>query len=64
MIKKIRKAVDSANINFLLGSGLSRPFLEVLNDVEVFLSDPDKTLTEKEAKRKEYYNRNEHSKPS
>ena len=57
MIKKIRKAIDSANINFLIGSGLSRPFLEVLNDIEMFLSDSSKTSEEKTEKKKEYFNK-------
>ncbi len=55
MVKPIRKAIDSANINFLIGSGLSRPYLDVLNDIEVFLSDPAKTLIEKTEKKKEYF---------
>jgi hypothetical protein len=57
MIKKIRKAVDSANINFLLGSGLSRPLLDVLSDIEIFLSDSSKTLDEKVEKKKEYFSK-------
>jgi hypothetical protein len=55
MIKEIRKAIESANINFLIGSGLSRPFLGVLNDIEIFLSDPRKTPAEITAKKKEYF---------
>ncbi|MEI9911036.1 MAG: SIR2 family protein [Bacteroidota bacterium] len=57
MVKKIRKTIESANINFLIGSGLSRPFLEVLNDVEIFLSDSQKTSAEITAKKKEYFNK-------
>jgi len=57
MLKQIRKAVESANLNFLIGSGLSRPFLDVLNDIEVFLSDATKTSDEITAKKKEYFNR-------
>lgn len=55
MLKPIKKAIDSANINFLIGSGLSRPFLDVLNDIETFLSNPQKTHEEKIAKKKEYF---------
>lgn len=55
MIKNIRKAVESSNINFLFGSGLSRPFLDVLNDIEDFLSDSSKTPAEKAEKKKEYF---------
>ncbi len=55
MINKIRKTIDSANINFLIGSGLSRPFLSVLNDIEIFLSDKTKTPVEIIDKKKEYF---------
>lgn len=57
LIKEIRKTVDSANINFLIGSGLSRPFLDVLNDVEKFLTDENNTDAEKVEKKKEYFNK-------
>ncbi|HEY9031165.1 MAG TPA: hypothetical protein VIM93_07375, partial [Kangiella sp.] len=33
-INEIRKAIASANINILIGSGASRPFLDVLADIE------------------------------
>lgn len=55
MINKIRKSIDSANINFLIGSGLSTPFLEVLKDIEVFLCDKTKTPLEITDKKKEYF---------
>lgn len=55
MIDDIRKAIDSANINFLIGSGLSRPFLDVLNDIEDFLIDKTKTPQEIVEKKKEYF---------
>lgn len=55
MVKRIKKAIDSANINFLIGSGLSRPYLDVLNDIEEYLSDPTKTAEEIIAKKKEYF---------
>ncbi|MDB5244403.1 MAG: hypothetical protein JWN18_273 [Parcubacteria group bacterium] len=57
LIREIRKTIDSANINFLVGAGLSRPFLDVLNDIEVFLSDDSKTPEEIRNKKKEYFNK-------
>lgn len=55
MIDKIRKTIDSANINFLIGAGFSRPFLDVLHDIESFLSNPSKTDSEISDKKKEYF---------
>lgn len=55
MIKQIRKAIDSANINFLLGSGLSKPYLDTLNEIEEYLSDSSKTEAEIILKKKEYF---------
>ncbi|MEN9921092.1 MAG: hypothetical protein RLZZ517_70 [Candidatus Parcubacteria bacterium] len=55
LIGEIRKTIDSANINFLFGSGLSRPFLNVLNGIEVFLSDKTKTPEEILEKKKEFF---------
>ena len=52
MKEEFKKTIDSANINFLIGSGLSRPFLDVLNDIETVLSDPSKAPAEIEAKKK------------
>jgi hypothetical protein len=36
--KNIKKSIASANINFLIGSGVSAPFLETLTDIEKQLS--------------------------
>jgi len=33
-IEKIEELLESANLNFLIGSGASRPFLETLQDIE------------------------------
>lgn len=55
MIDKIRKTIDSANINFLIGAGLSMPFLDVLRDVEVFLSDENRNKADITKKKKEYF---------
>lgn len=57
MLNEIRKAIESANINFLIGAGLSRPFLDVLNNIETFLSDPTKTAREITDKKKEYFDK-------
>lgn len=38
MIKNIKKTISSANINFLIGSGLSHPFFKILGDIESRLS--------------------------
>lgn len=49
-IQKIKEIVQSSNINFLIGSGLSTPMLPVLNDIETRL------VAEKdEAKKTEIY---------
>jgi hypothetical protein len=37
--KNIKKSIASANINFLIGSGVSAPFLETLTDIEKQLSE-------------------------
>ncbi len=34
MINNIKKTIASANINFLIGAGLSHPFFEILGDIE------------------------------
>lgn len=57
MIKKIKKTIDSANINFLIGAGLSAPFLEILGSIEIEITmaqaanDQALVLT----KKKEYF---------
>lgn len=45
-ISEIRKAIASANINFLIGSGASRPFLDVLNDIESKLDQAERDKDE------------------
>lgn len=37
-IQKMKEIVQSSNLNFLIGSGLSTPFLPLLNDIEIRLS--------------------------
>ncbi len=38
LLHDLKKTIASTNINFLIGSGLSRPFLDVLHNVEVDLT--------------------------
>jgi len=49
-VQKMKEIVQSSNINFLIGSGLSTPFLPVLNDIETRL-----TAEKDEAKKIEIY---------
>ena len=48
----IKDTIQSSNINFLIGSGLSRPYLITLGNIELLLEelDNDDKLTELEAK--------------
>jgi hypothetical protein len=41
--KNIKKSIASANINFLIGSGVSAPFLETLTDIEKQLSEAEES---------------------
>jgi hypothetical protein len=41
--KNIKKSMASANINFLIGSGVSAPFLETLTDIEKQLSEAEES---------------------
>jgi hypothetical protein len=41
--KNIKKSMASANINFLIGSGVSAPFLEILTDIEKELSKAEES---------------------
>ncbi len=54
MINKIKKTIASANINFLIGSGLSHPFLEILSGIESRLTAETDSTKIKEIK-KEYF---------
>lgn len=40
-IKYHKDLLQSSNINFLIGSGLSRPFLPILGDIETLISELD-----------------------
>lgn len=58
--KTLINYLQTANINFLIGSGASRPFLDTLGDVEVWLSElakegPDLTDVQKKALKASIY---------
>ncbi len=55
--KNIKKSIASANINFLIGSGVSEPFLEILTNIEQKLSKAEESGDPDEKKRikKEYF---------
>jgi len=38
-ISKLKIYIQSANINFLFGSGLSKPYLSTLGDIEKWLTE-------------------------
>jgi len=39
ILDKIRDTIQDCNLNFLIGSGLSRPFLPTLGSIEILLTD-------------------------
>jgi hypothetical protein len=41
LIERIKNTVQDCNLNFLLGSGLSRPFLATLGNIEFLLTECD-----------------------
>jgi len=47
-ISKLKSYIESANINFLFGSGLAIPFLSTLGDIETWLTElaKDKTISD------------------
>lgn len=51
-MQSIRDAVQDGNINFLIGSGLSTPFLNILGTIEDLLSDIEKQTGLDENKKK------------
>jgi hypothetical protein len=54
--KNIKKSIASANINFLIGSGVSAPFLETLTDIEKKLSEAEESKnSDEEIKIKKKY---------
>lgn len=46
-LKKLKNIVQSSHINFLLGSGLSRPYLSVLGQIETLLTEAEDIKDEK-----------------
>ncbi|NQU86077.1 MAG: SIR2 family protein [Mariniphaga sp.] len=57
ILKDIKKTIDSANINFLIGSGLSFPFLDILNNIEIKLVKAEENYIPQEISelKKEYF---------
>lgn len=41
-LNSIKNVIESCNLNFLIGSGLSVPFFETLSNIEVWLTEIDK----------------------
>ena len=41
LVERIKNVVQDGNLNFLLGSGLSRPFLATLGNIESLLTECD-----------------------
>jgi len=55
-IQELSEVIQSSNINFLLGAGVSTPFLPLLGNIEKMLNDA-KTQSEIEKHYKEYFNK-------
>jgi len=53
-IQKIKDIIQSSNFNFLIGAGLSMPFLPPLNDIEAKMNNAE-TVEEKYKISKEYF---------
>ena len=47
-IDKLRNIIQSSHVNFLLGSGLSCPYLKTLASIETWLTDTNNIANEKE----------------
>jgi len=43
LLDELKETIQDCNINFLIGSGLSRPFLNTLGNIETLLTELDKT---------------------
>ncbi len=56
MISNIKKTIASANISFLIGAGLSHPFLTILGDIESRLTT-EEDPSEIQKIKKEYFNK-------
>lgn len=50
MNDKIKDIIQDCNINFLLGSGLSSPYLKTLGDIEILLTQLEETNIDEEQK--------------
>jgi hypothetical protein len=49
-IENIKDLIQSCNINFLIGSGLSRPYLKTLGKIESWLEELEKRMTRTDEK--------------
>lgn len=50
MNKELRDVFQDCNINFLIGSGMSAPYLEILGDIEILLANLSEQSLEKEVR--------------
>lgn len=46
-LNKLKNIVQSAHINFLFGSGLSRPYLNTLGNIETWLTEAENISDDK-----------------
>jgi hypothetical protein len=51
LIERIKNTVQDGNLNFLLGSGLSRPFLATLGNIESLLTACDETTMDDQVRK-------------
>ena len=54
--QELSEVIQSSNINFLFGAGVSFPFLPLLGNIEKSLNEA-KDETERETQYKEYFNK-------
>lgn len=45
-IEHLKNIIQSCNINLLIGSGISKPYLETLGDIENWLTELEKVKEE------------------
>jgi hypothetical protein len=55
LLQELSQVIQSSNISFLLGSGISTPFLPILGNIEEMLNDAKNDM-EKEVQYKKYFN--------
>ena len=42
-VNRLKQLIQSSHVNFLYGSGLSKPYLETLGNIETLLTDVSKS---------------------